>query len=197
MIDPALNMKLRDGDPAGYEKLYSLTSVRLKNYCKLFLKDVVLIEDIVQGAYVRLWERHSLIRPEKSVESLLFTVVRNQCLNYLRDEKLSSGNISIDKSEWSDLQHLYQIDFSGVEEKNLEEQLFDALKDAISKLPERQSQILVRCKINGEKQQKVANEMGISLKAVEKSLAVSKQKLREILTAQFPELVILISFLLR
>lgn len=49
MIDTDLNIELQNGNPKGYEKLYSLTSARLKNYCKLFMKDYVLIEDIVQN----------------------------------------------------------------------------------------------------------------------------------------------------
>jgi RNA polymerase sigma-70 factor (ECF subfamily) len=194
MIDPVLNIELKSGSSSGYEKLYALTSARLKNYCRLFLKNDVLIEDMVQDAYVRLWEKRSLIRPEKSVESLLFTIVRNQCLNYLRDQKLTAGSISVDESSWSDLQHLYQLDFSGVEEKTLEEQLLEALKNAIDHLPEKQNQILVKCKIEGRKQQEVADEMGISLKAVEKSLAKSKHQLRKVLIVRFPELALLISF---
>jgi RNA polymerase sigma-70 factor (ECF subfamily) len=196
MIDPALNSELRNGSPSAYERLYSLTSKRLENYCKLFLKDHVLIEDLVQNAYLKLWEKRSLIRLENSVESLLFTMVRNQCLNYLRDQKLADDIFSIDENPWGDLQHLYQIDFAGSEEKTLEEQLLEALKNAIDGLPERQNQILVKCKIEGKKQKEVADELGISLKAVEKSLSKSKRQLQSILLSRFPELSIMISFLL-
>ncbi|HBL75041.1 MAG: hypothetical protein A2W90_07400 [Bacteroidetes bacterium GWF2_42_66] len=197
MVDEVLNIELRNGSPNGYEKLYSLTSARLKNYCKLFLKDDALVEDMVQNAYIRLWEKRKLIHPEKSVESLLFTIIRNQCLNYLRDRKLAFESFSIDENPWSDLQHLYQIDFSGSEEKTLEEQLFETLKSAIANLPERQSQILIKCKVEGRKQKEVADELGISLKAVEKSLAKSKNQLREILQSRFPEFAVLIVFLLK
>ncbi|MDX9881094.1 MAG: RNA polymerase sigma-70 factor [Prolixibacteraceae bacterium] len=195
-MDKALNIELRDGNPGGYEKLYSLTSARLKNYCKLFLKEEALIEDMVQDAYVRLWEKRKLIHPDKSVESLLFTIVRNQCLNYLRDQKLAADHFSMDENPWSDLQHLYQIDFTGNEEKSLEEQLFEALKSAIDKLPERQKQILIKCKVEGCKQKEVADELGISLKAVEKSLAKSKNQLREALQSGCPGLTVLLAFLL-
>ncbi len=197
MIDSALNIELRDGNPNGYERLYSLTSVRLKNYCKLFLKDDVLVEDLVQNAYIRLWEKRKLIQPEKSVESLLFTIIRNQCFNHLRDQKLASESFSMNENPWSDLQHLYQIDFSGSEEKTIEEQLFETLKSAIDNLPERQSQILIQCKVEGRKQKEVADELGVSLKAVEKSLAKSKNQLREILQSRFPEFAVLIVFLLK
>ncbi|MGQ8335851.1 RNA polymerase sigma factor [Sunxiuqinia sp. A32] len=197
MIDRSLNIDLRNGTPSSYEKLYSLTADRLKNYCKIFLKDHVLVEDMVQNAYVRLWEKRALIKQDKSVESFLFTIVRNQCLNYLRDEKLASDQFSIDEYTWSELQLLYQIDFSGEEDKLLEELLFEALNEAIKQLPERQNQVIVKCKIKGKKQQDVADELGISLKAVEKNLTKAKRNLRENLLSRFPELTFLIWILLK
>lgn len=197
MIDPALNIELKSGSPAGYEKLYTLTSARLKRYCSIFLKDAVLVEDIVQNSYVRLWEKREGIHSGKSVEGLLFTITRNQCLNHLRDQKLAAANFSIDEFSWSELQHLYQIDFTGAEEKPIEEQLFDSLQEAIGQLPARQNQVLVMCKIQGKKQKEVAEELGISVKAVEKNLDKAKRHLRETLTRRFPELTLLISILLK
>lgn len=196
MIDPALNIELRKGSPSAYEKLYSLTAVRLKNYCKIFLNDVVRVEDFVQDAYIHLWERREQIQADKSVESLLFTIIRNRCLNYIRDQKLAAENYSIDEFTWSDLQHLYQIDFTGTEEKILEERLFEALQEAIDQLPARQNQVFVLCKIKKKKQKEVADELDISLKAVEKNLAKARHNLRQNLIARFPELSFLIVLLL-
>ncbi|MEN6452742.1 MAG: sigma-70 family RNA polymerase sigma factor [Prolixibacteraceae bacterium] len=197
MIDPTLNNELRSGIPASYEKLYALTSSRLKKYCNIFLKDAVLVEDMVQNSYVRLWERRERIHTEKSVESLLFTITRNQCLNYLRDQKLTAAGYSMDEFSWSELQHLYQIDFTGEEDKSIEEQLFEALHEAIGQLPARQNQVLVMCKIKGKKQKEVAEELGISIKAVEKNLDKAKHNLRETLIRRFPELSLFICFLLK
>ncbi|MDD4190054.1 MAG: sigma-70 family RNA polymerase sigma factor [Mangrovibacterium sp.] len=190
-------MELSKGSPSAYTRLYSLTAARLRNYCKIFLNDAVQVEDIVQNTYLRLWERREQIRTDKSVESLLFTITRNQCLNDIRDRKLASGTFSIDEFTWSDLQHLYQIDFTGTEQKILEEQLFEALQEAIDQLPVRQNQVFVLCKINGRKQKEVADELGISLKAVEKNLAKARHHLRERLTARFPDLSLFIFLLLR
>ena len=117
MIDQALNTGLRNGDSSSYDVLYSLTAARLKNYCKIFIKDQVLVEDLVQNA--------------------------------------------------------------------------------IDRLPERQNQILVKCKLEGRRQQEVADELGISLKAVEKNLAKARNHLRQDLIARFPELSILILMILR
>ncbi|WP_299581987.1 RNA polymerase sigma-70 factor [uncultured Sunxiuqinia sp.] len=197
MIDRSLNTDLKTGNPSSYDKLYALTSARLKNYCKIFLNDHGLVEDVVQDAYVRLWEKRNLIKADKSVESLLFTIVRNQCLNHLRDQKLHQDSFSLEEYAWSDLQHLYQIDFTGGEEVTLEEQLYESLKEAIEQLPERQQQVLVKCKIEGRKQQDVADELDISVKAVEKNLAKAKKHLRTNLVERFPELSFIILLLLK
>lgn len=196
MIDPALNSRLRNGDSGAYETLYALTAARLRNYCRIFLTDNLLIEDLVQNAYLKLWEKRKEIRENNSVESLLFTMVRNQCLNYLRDHKLEKESFSIDENQWSELQHLYQIDFTGLEEKTLEEQLFVALKTAIDNLPDRQKEILLECKIKGKKQKQVAEELGVSVKAIEKNLTKAKKHLHDDLIKQFPQLAVLIAMLL-
>jgi len=197
MIDRSLNIQLKNGQPSSYDVLYRMTAARLKNYCKIFISDQVLVEDIVQNAYVRLWEKRATIKPDRSVESLLFTIVRNQCLNHIRDQKLMGELFSLDEYSRRELQHLYQIDFLGEEEKTLEEQLFESLKIAIKKLPERQHDILLKCKIEGRKQQDVADELGISLKAVEKNLAKARNHLRRDLITQFPEISLIVLLLLR
>ncbi len=197
MIDSSLNTELRNGNPKAYEDLYSLTVARLRNYCKLFLKDNILIEDLVQNSYVKLWERRNSIEKDKSVESLMFTIVRNQCLNYLRDQKMLNESFSLDEGIRSDLQHLYQLDFKGIEEKTLEEELFQALKKTIDNLPDRQKEILIKCKIEGKKQKDLADELGISIKTIEKSLAKSKHHLQIELLNQFPTMAIIITMLLK
>lgn len=178
MIDIDLNTRLNSGEPKAYEELYALMNPRLKNYCKLFFKDLVLIEDLVQNAFVKLWEKRKQLTLQNRWRAC-FTITRNQCLNYLRDQKLNGESLSIDEKPWSDLQHLYQLDFEGHEGQKLEEQLLKALKEAIEELPKRQHEILVKCKIEGKKQKEVAQELGITIKAVEKVYPFLKDNFKQ------------------
>jgi len=41
-------------------------------------------EDVVQTAFVRLWSRRAALKEEGSVKALLYTIVRNACLDELR-----------------------------------------------------------------------------------------------------------------
>ncbi|MGQ8338826.1 RNA polymerase sigma-70 factor [Sunxiuqinia sp. A32] len=191
-----LNRKLREGDTDSFSDLFKQTHPRLMGYCSLFIKDKKEAEDLVQECFYHLWENRQKIDLMKSVESLLFVSLRNRCLNYLKEHSRYSFNSLNEGVVPNELQYLYQLDFMEQRELSLEEQLVSALNNAINRLPERQKEILVKCKIEGRKQKEVASELGITIKAVEKSLVKSKTHLKNDLMHQFPELVLIISFLL-
>lgn len=190
-----LNIQLKEGDPAAYEMLFKQTFPRLLGYCRLFVHDQASASDLVQECYVRLWEKRETISPMQSVESLLFVMLRNRCLNFLRDQKNDQKEQRIGFIPESELQHLYQLDFTGREEKALEEKLIEAIRLSVAKLPEKRRQVFIKAKIEGKKNREVAAEMGISVKAVEKHLHQAKEQIREEMLQKFPMLTILIALL--
>jgi RNA polymerase sigma-70 factor (ECF subfamily) len=191
------NIRLKKGDPSAYEELFKQTYPRLLGYCGLFIHDRAQANDLVQECFVRLWEKRQTINPSQSVESLLFVMLRNRCLNYLRDRKNDMTDKSITTIEESELQHLYQLDFTGREEKTLEEKLIEAIRHSVEKLPEKRKLVFVKAKIEGKKNKEVAEELGISVKAVEKHLQQAKEQIRKEMLEKFPLLSVLISMMLR
>jgi len=191
-----LNRKLKEGDTDSFSELFRQTHPRLMGYCHLFVKDKRDTEDIVQECFLGLWKNRHKIDPHKSVESLLFVSVRNRCLNYLKEHSRYSFDSLQDGIVPNELQYLYQVDFTEKKEMSIEEQLITALKKAIDELPERKKEILIKSKILGLKQKEISEELGISLKTVEKHLHEAKLELKLKLDNQFPSLSILIYFLL-
>lgn len=196
MFDIQTNINLKKGNPSAFKDVFRLLYPRLKGYCKLFISDDNKVEDLIQETFIALWERRDSIKTDQSVESYLFVILRNNCLNFLRKEKLENTTFSIDMEEVSELQYLYQIDFLGKEEKSLEEQLVESFQKAVEELPDKMKQVFKLCKIDGRKQKEVADEIGISLKMVEKHIAKAKEQIREKLIKQYPTLLVLIIMLL-
>ena len=58
-----------------------------------FVKDEEAAKEIVQEAFINLWEKRQSINPAGQVKSYLSTSVRNRCLNYIRDNKRYSGTL--------------------------------------------------------------------------------------------------------
>lgn len=192
-----LNIQLREGNPAAYEMLFKQTFPRLLGYCRLFVHDQASANDLVQECYVRLWEKRATISSGQSVESLLFVMLRNRCLNFLRDQKSDFREQDIGFIPESELQHLYQLDFTGREERTVEEKLIESIRTAVSQLPEKRRLVFTKAKIEGKKNKEVAEELGISVKAVEKHLHQAKEQIREEMLQKFPMLAIIIVLLMR
>lgn len=192
-----LNIRLKEGQPSAYEELFKQTFPRMLGYCRLFVQDQSQSNDLVQECFVKLWEKRSTISPNQSVESLLFVMLRNRCLNYLRDQKNELIDKSISTIEENELQHLYQLDFTGREEKTLEEQLIEAIRESVDNLPEKRKQVFIKAKIEGKKNKDVAEELGISVKAVEKHLHQAKEQIKNEMLKEFPLLSILIAMILK
>jgi RNA polymerase sigma-70 factor (ECF subfamily) len=197
MIKTQLNIMLKEGNPAAFEELFKQTFPRMLGYCSLFINDQAQANDLVQDCFVRLWEKRQTIDPRQSVESLLFVMLRNRCLNYLRDKKNDLIEKKISALEETELQHLYQLDFTGREEKSIEEQLIEAIKEAVEELPEKRKLVFIGAKIEGKKNKDVAEELGISVKAVEKHLHQAKEQIRKEMLAKFPLWAVLITILLK
>ncbi len=192
-----LNIRLKEGNPAAYEELFKQTFPRMLGYCKLFIHDQAQANDLVQECFVRLWEKRSTISPNQSVESLLFVMLRNRCLNYLRDQKNELIDKNLSAIGENELQHLYQLDFTGREEKTLEESLIEAIRESVDNLPEKRKLVFIKAKIEGKKNKEVAEELGISVKAVEKHLHQAKEQIRTQMLKEFPLLSLLIAMILK
>ena len=197
MESAPLNIRLKEGNSAAYEELFKQTFPRLLGYCRLFINDQAQANDLVQECFVRLWEKRQTIDPRQSVESLLFVMLRNRCLNHLRDQKNDLIEKKLNNINENELQHLYQLDFAGREEKTLEEQLIEAIRESVEELPEKRRLVFIKAKIEGKKNKEVAEELGISVKAVEKHLHQAKEQIRTQMLKEFPLLSILIAIILK
>ena len=192
-----LNIRLKEGNPSAFEELFKQTFPRMLGYCKLFIHDQAQANDLVQECFVKLWEKRNTIKTTQSIESLLFVMLRNKCLNYLRDQKLRDYEKDIESIKENELQYLYQLDFIGKEEKTLEESLIEAIRASVEKLPEKRKLVFIKAKIEGKKNKDVAEELGISLKAVEKHLHQAKEQIRQEVLLKFPLLSVLIAIILK
>ena len=188
--------ELQKGNPETYKEIFRLLYPRLKGYCKLFVHDENEVEDIIQECFITLWDKRKTIDVQKRLESFLFVIIRNKCLNFLKNQKLDSENIPPENLPIAELQYLYQLDLVEKEEKSLEEKLIQTFQESVNELPPKMRDVFVKCKLEGKKQKEVAEELGISIKMVEKQIGKAKKQIREQLLKKYPAMVVLIAMLL-
>lgn len=196
MFDFETKKQLKTGKPAAFKEVFRLLYPRMRGYCKLFIADDNEVEDVIQECFITLWEKRKSINPEKSIESFIFVILRNRCLNVLKSKKIEDRKVEIENLDVNELQYLYQLDFSEKEEKSIEEMLIESFREAVDELPEKMKQVFVACKIQGKKQKEVAEELGISVKMIEKQISKAKLQIRDKLMKQYPSMVVIILLLL-
>lgn len=193
----ALIKKMTIGDPLAFKDTFNLFYPRMMGYSKLFIKDHFQAEDLVQECFVQLWNKRKTLNPTGNIERLLFVMLRNNCLNFIRDHKIENLNVELKDQFINKSEHLYHIDFIGEQELSLEEQLNISLYEAINNLPVRQKEVFLKTKIERHSQKEVATELGISIKAIEKYIAIAKKRIRDELLQKYPTLAVILFILLK
>ncbi len=193
MLDYQTKLNLKSGNPKAYREVFRLLYPRLKSYCMLFMEKESEAEDIIQEVFITLWEKRRFIKTDQSVESWIFVITRNRCINRLKRIRLEHSDFKVENLKVNQLQYLYQLDFINREEESLEEMLGASLNRAIESLPKKMKKVLIACKIEGRKQKEVAREMGISLKMVEKYIAAAKKQLHKKLFKEYTKIIYLTS----
>ena len=151
-----------------------------------YVKDYETSREIVQDAFISLWEKRDIIDLSKPVKAYLSTSVRNKCLNHLRDNRKFSNDLLSAEDLLSD----YALEESDV---LVEAEIREKINEAITELPEKCREIFVLSRHENLKYQQIADQLKISVKTVETQMSKALQHMRHRLGEY---LTILILFLL-
>lgn len=153
-----------------YKTIFYEHAESLRNFLYYKSGNLALAEDLVQDAFGKLWENCAKVPPEKA-KSYLFTIGNNLFLNHISHQKVVLKFENKGHSE-ADNQSPQFI---------LEEQEFkQRLEAAISALPEDQRIVFLMNRIDKKKYREIAEELGLSVKAVEKRMTKALTVLRKI-----------------
>ena len=132
-------------------------------------------EDITQETFIRLWKIAPVWKQDKAeITTWLYRVVKNQCIDKIRkDKKYSDEDIK-------DHQDNKLNAFEKLENKERDKKLYNA----ISTLPTRQKKATIMRHIYGYTNYEIADEMNISVQAVESLIARGKRAISELLIKQ-------------
>lgn len=198
MNSSEITKKIKAGDIDAFGVIFRNHYPRLINYCKLFIKEIDIAEDLVQETFVSFWEKRAQIDETRSVNGLLYVSLRNRCLNYIKHTKSLQANNKSYKAEIEQVQYLTHIDYLDQEELSLEERLLQDIDIAIEKLPQRCKIIFKKSRFENLKNREIAKQLGISTKAVEKQLSVAKEKIISYVSTHYPtETILLIIFFIK
>lgn len=165
-----MNQPLQDNicESQLFERLYKKHAKNLHDFLYYKFGEHLNPQDIVQEAFIKLWQNCNKIAPPKA-KSYLFTTANNLMLNAVAHQKVV-------------LKHTKQPQKHSTNETPefvlQEKQYHEKLEKAISNLTEAQRVAFLMNRVEGKRFKEIAEVLNISVKGVEKRIYGALKKLR-------------------
>lgn len=163
------------------ENLFKRYYRPLRAYAFRFVNHKAIAEDIVQDVFFELWTRRESIRFEEadSVKSYLFKSVYNRSISILNSGVLKEES-SLDKiDENRILENFLYTHIQNQEQSLLLKELEAEIAGFVETLPPQCKKIFILSRTYELKNREIAEQLGISVKAVEKQISKALSELKK------------------
>ncbi|MDJ1480677.1 MULTISPECIES: RNA polymerase sigma-70 factor [Xanthocytophaga] len=167
-----LIQRLKLSDRQVFHVIFDLYAKKIYYFSFDYLKSKEDAEEIVQEAFIRLWEKRETLKEEYSLSGFLFTITYRLIMDYFRKRKTIS-------EAQKQLFHVLTDESYQTEEELLYQELEALYQQAIDQLPPRRKEIFILSRKEGLTYQEIAAQLQISPKTVEHQLSESLHFMRE------------------
>ena len=178
-----LMMSLQKGEKSAFEEIYNDFFSLIYHLSLHYLNDERVSEEIVQDTFMKLWEIRESLNDQFNIRNFLYTISKNNCLNYLRNQKIALKHQ--EKIKYLEMQFNYEaleklgtyIEF---------EELRTKIDQAIIALPNDLSETFLLSRYYELSYKDIAQKQSVSVKTVEarmtKALKILRHELKDYLT---------------
>lgn len=173
-----ISIGLRNKDLKIYKELYFQYHGRLTLFACKFTGDLETAQDIVQDAFMTLWEKSDTLTIQTSPKAYLFQAVRNRSLNHFRHMGARQNVLDklVAKIDFEE-RNVYS-DFNNPFDSLLELELGQKISEVVDAMPDKCREVFVLSRHKELRNREIAEKMGISVKMVEKHISKALRILR-------------------
>ena len=176
-------MSLQKGEKLAFEEIYHDFFGVMYHLSHQYLHNVSVSEEIVQDTFIKLWEIKETLNDQFNIRNFLYTVTKNNCLNYLRNQKIALKHQ--ENIKYLEIQFNYEaleklgsyIEF---------EELRAKIDSAIAALPDDLRETFLLSRYDELQYKEIAEKQAVSVKTVEaritKALRILRHELKDYVT---------------
>ena len=170
----ALLNGLKKGNTQIFKYIFELYYEKLYYYALKFVPSSEIAEEIVQEVLIVIWEKKKELSIHTSLQSYLFTAVKNKSFSYLRTQHFNTEINSENQA------HDYCNIFTNRHTEELIEynELATLISNEINSLPERCRIIFQLSRNSGLSYKQIAAELNISPESVKTQIAIALKRLK-------------------
>ena len=186
LLEKQVLESLSEGSESAIEMLFKSYYASLCQYAYSFLRDKDEAEEVVQNAFVNVWDRREDLAIQTSIKSYLYRMVRNSCLNVIKHERVKKEHVSHEKAFGEPVHE-------GTSQSMIASELENRIAHAMRTLPEQCRLVFQLSRFEELKYAEIADQLNISVKTVENHMGKALRLMREQLKDYLPVILIVIS----
>ena len=180
-MDELLLRKAQHGDPEAFEQLITPLEQLIWRICWHYTGNRESAEDCGQETMIRIWRSLDSYRGDCALESWVYRIAANCCMDYLRKKKRDKS-VSMEPMQE---QGFDPADPSpGTEEQVVAADEQKRLREAITLLPEDQREALIMTQLEKVPYEETAKLLGVSEGTIKSRVNRAKARLKEILSGE-------------
>ncbi|MDN5202531.1 sigma-70 family RNA polymerase sigma factor [Fulvivirgaceae bacterium BMA10] len=153
-----------------FENLFRTLAPLLRNFLMYKFQHVGYAEDTVQEAFYTLWQNCKNVS-QKLAKAYVYRVAQNQMIKRLEKDKVHRKYMSFQTKSENEVGPDFYMEYHELSEK---------LKVAIEQLPDGQREVFLMHRFDNKSYAEIADELEVSVKAIEKRMHKALLKLRVI-----------------
>jgi RNA polymerase sigma-70 factor, ECF subfamily len=181
-FDNEILKHIKNGNRPVFEILFKSYYDPLCKSVQVFVKHRYIAEEIVQDTFLTLWEEKDSLYIETSWRAFLFRCVHNNCINYLKSNRIQQNHSQAVQDE---IKYHAEITLRNFSETALDmitrNELEAHLDNAIQNLPEQCREIFTLNRFQQLSYQEIAQKLNISINTVKTQMVRALDKLRNAL----------------
>lgn len=180
--DEALVSKLLERDEGAFETVFKKYFKDLHSYACTILREEMQAEESVQQVFFRIWDKTDRLQVSGSLAAYLYRAVHNECLNFLKHQKVKQAHQTYTVYHMQHTHHHHQP-------LQLEE-LQQRISVALNRLPEQCRTIFQMSRFEELRYREIADRLGLSVKTIENQMGKALKLMREELSDYLPAILL-------
>jgi RNA polymerase sigma-70 factor (ECF subfamily) len=182
--------RLKADDESAFKAIYKKYVSWLYYFVYGYIPYHDIVENIIQDTFLVLWEKRSKLEEKTNFKAYLFTIAKNACLYKLRDERHKQK--IFDATDISSPELNANLDALGALDTSIDtfREVDQIIEETLGQLPSQCRTVFYFSRFEAKKNREIAEELGISVKAVEghisRALKSFRISLKDYLPLVFP-----------
>lgn len=169
--ETAIAQKIKEGDHDAFKDFYDLHYDSLFRFLVSKNTSPEAVKDLIQKAFIYIWEHRQRIDPQKSLRAYIFQIAYTRMLNHHRDNK------KFDIEEAVPEQHTSHTPEDSARANDLKRLIDQAIED----MPEKRGTVFRLCFIEDFTYKEAAEALEVSPKTIENHMGLALKDMRKYL----------------